>query len=133
MSAYTIRYQACGSSQPLKGDGSVSDVRTRPTSFFDAFLDGESMDVNDQIEAWHDSGEEEQRSLAEYLGVTEDEYDIWLMDARTLPLIARARQAGAPSLQALVTERVRQMAASPGPDDSSALFAMRNWLAARGA
>jgi hypothetical protein len=32
--------------------------------------------ANNYVDAWHESGDEETRSLAEYLGMSDDEYDI---------------------------------------------------------
>ena len=112
----------------------MSDVRTKPRSFFDLFIDGQvsAVAAEDFISAWHNSGDEEQRSLPEFLGLTEDEYDVWMMDGRILPDIAAARRPGAPPLVDLMTERFRRMRAASDPIDRSALFSLGHWLAARG-
>ena len=43
---------------------------------------------------WHASDDKEQRSLAAYLGLTDEEYDVWLMDTDALPQILAARRTG---------------------------------------
>jgi hypothetical protein len=112
----------------------VSEVGTKPRSFFDLFIDGlvPAKDANDFVTAWHDSGDEEQRPLAEFLGMTGEEYALWMMDRRVLPEIAAARRPGGPALATLMTERVRRMRAANNPIDRTALFSLAHWLRATG-
>ncbi|PPQ31541.1 hypothetical protein [Rhodopila globiformis] len=112
----------------------MSDAQTRPRAFFDLFIDGQATqdDVDDHVSAWHDSGDEEQRPLAEFLGMTEEEYGIWMMDRRLLPELALARRPGAPTIVSLITDRVRRMRAGNDPLDRTALFSLGHWLKARG-
>jgi hypothetical protein len=112
----------------------VSDAKAKPRTFFDLFIDGQATaaDADDFVTAWHDSGDEEQRPLTQFLGFTEEEYDVWTMDRRILPDIAAARRPGGPALATLVAERVRRMRAANNPIDRSALFSLGHWLAARG-
>jgi hypothetical protein len=111
----------------------VSDTQSQPRPFFDLFGDGKAAatDIDDFIDAWHESGNAEQRSLAEFLGLTDDEYSLWLMDRRTLPAIAGARRSGQ-TLEAAVAERLEQLQAANDPIDRTAVFALGNWLKARG-
>lgn len=112
----------------------MSEVRSKPRVFFDLFLEGEvtAKQADDFIDAWHDSGDEEKRPLAEYLGMTDEEYSVWTMDRRILPEIATARRTGGSSLITLMTEHVRQMRAANDPIDRTALFSLGHWLHARG-
>jgi hypothetical protein len=112
----------------------VFDAKAKPRSFFDFFIDGQvaAEDADDFITAWHNSGDEEQRPLTEFLGMTDDEYDVWMMDGRILPDIASARRPGGPTLVALMTERFRRLRAANDPLDRSALFSLGHWLQARG-
>jgi hypothetical protein len=112
----------------------VSDAGTKPRSFFDLFIDGQvgAEDAEDFISAWHDSGDEEQRPLTEFLGLTEEEYAVWMMDRRILSDIAAARRPGGPALATLITERFRRLRAANDPLDRSALFSLGHWLSARG-
>jgi hypothetical protein len=91
-----------------------------------------ASDVDDYATAWHGSGDEEHRSLAEFLGLTDEEYSVWMMDSRILPEIAAARRPGGPALTTLMTERVRQMRTANNPVDCTALFSLGHWLRARG-
>ena len=112
----------------------MSDATTKPRTFFDLFIDGQAIaeDADDFIDAWHDSGDEEELPLTEFLGMTEEEYDVWMMDGRTLPEIAAARRPDSPTLVTLVTERVRQMRAANNPIERGALFSLGHWLRSRG-
>jgi hypothetical protein len=110
----------------------VSDASTKPRTFFDLFMDGQATrdDVYDFIDAWHDSGDEEQRPLHELLGMTEEEYAFWMMDRRVLPELALARRPGGPPIESLMADRVRRMRAGNDPLDRTSLFG--HWLKARG-
>lgn len=112
----------------------MSDAKAKPRTFFDLFIDGQATaaDADDFVTAWHDSGDEEQWPLTEFLGFTEDEYNVGTMDRLTLPDIAAARRPGGPALATLVTEHVRRMRAANDPIERSALFSLGHWLAARG-
>lgn len=112
----------------------MSDAETKPRTFFDLFLDGQATrdDMDDFIDAWHDAGDEETRPLTEFLGMTEEEYSVWLMDTRTLPELAAARRPGGPAIESLMADRVRRMRAANDPADRAALFSLGHWLKARG-
>ena len=59
--------------------------------FLEKYLGEEATaeDIDDFIDAWHEnSGGME---IFEYLGMTKDEYALWLRDPDALPQIARAR------------------------------------------
>jgi hypothetical protein len=115
-----------------KGDGYGSDVETKPRTFLDLYMEGQATadDANDFVSAWHNSGDEEQRPLTEFLAMTADEYNVWTMDDRALPDIAAARRPGGPALEALIAERVRRLRAANDPRDETALFCLGHWLKA---
>jgi hypothetical protein len=132
-----IRRLVSGSSLLYQGDEHVSDAPTKPRAFFDLFagsMDGQATwnDVDDFIDAWHDSGDDKQRPLHEFLGMTEEEYAIWMMDRRTLPELALARRPGGPMIESLITDRVRRMRAGNDPLDRTALFSLDHRLKACG-
>jgi hypothetical protein len=112
----------------------VSETTAKIPTFLDRFMDGQATanDADDCVTAWHESGEEEKRPLAQYLGMTDEEYAVWTMDDRTLSDLAAARRPGGPSLVALMTERFRRMRAANDPMDRSSLHTMGYWLRARG-
>jgi succinate dehydrogenase flavin-adding protein (antitoxin of CptAB toxin-antitoxin module) len=38
--------------------------------------------LDDMVEAWHTSGDEEERSLQQYLDMNDHEFRIWMMTAK---------------------------------------------------
>ncbi|PPQ31538.1 hypothetical protein [Rhodopila globiformis] len=112
----------------------MPDVEIKAPTFLDLYLQGRATadDGNDFVSAWHNSGDEEQRPLTEFLGMTEEEYNLWTMDDRTLPVIAAARQSGVSSIETLIAEHVRRMRAENDPINDAALYCLGHWLKARG-
>jgi len=112
----------------------VSEVGIKPKTFSDLFLEGEATAdaADDFIDRWHDSGDEERRPLTKYLGMTDEVYELWMMDRRMLPEIVSARRPGGLPLITLATEYMRRMLAANDPIDRTALFALGHWLRARG-
>jgi hypothetical protein len=64
----------------------------KQTRFIDLYLEGRASaeDINESIDAWH-SGSGKQ-PIYDYLGMTEEEYSLWLRDPDVLPHIARAHK-----------------------------------------
>lgn len=64
--------------------------------FIDQVLAGEALwrDVDDWVERWH-SGDGPPE-LRDHLGMTEDEYGLWVERPETLRLILRARERAEP-------------------------------------
>lgn len=62
------------------------------TNFIDKCLRGEALleEVDDYVDEWYDS--DTQETLAEYLGMTDTEYDVWTMDASSLRYIVIAHR-----------------------------------------
>ena len=112
----------------------MSETATRPRPFFDLFMDGQASaaDADECVTAWHNSGDDEQRSLIEYLGMTDEEYDLWTADHRLLPLLADARRQGDDALVHLIAVYVGHMRAQADPTDRAALHGLSHWLKARG-
>lgn len=56
----------------------LSDISQKSPTFFALYSAGRvtADQANNYVDAWHESGDEETRSLAEYLGMSDDEYDI---------------------------------------------------------
>jgi hypothetical protein len=115
-----------------KGDEFVSSVQSQALSFFDRYSRGEvaADEIDDYVSEWHRSPSTDQRCLAEFLGMTHQEYQVWIMDPNSLPLILAARQTSRPLIE-LVTERVAEMEAAGRPSDTSALYALSNWMKGR--
>ncbi len=107
----------------------MSNVSSIVSTFFDLYSRGDvSADrVNDFIAAWHASDDNEQRTLAAYLGLTDEEYDVWLMDTDALPQILSARRTGR-GLKEVVAEYVAALQRAARPQDRSSLYALGHWL-----
>ena len=107
----------------------MSDIAQKVPTFFELYSKGRvtADQADDYVGAWHASGEEETRSLVEYLGMTEEEYDVWLMTDRALPVILAARSAGRP-LWAFVAPLYEELHAAADPQDRPALHRMGYWL-----
>jgi hypothetical protein len=110
----------------------VSDVRSRTSSFFDLYSAGQVPEaaINDFVENWHTSGDKEVRPLSDFLGMTDDEYAVWVMDGRTLPLLRDARQAREQPAVA-VTRYLDRLRAEADPLDRAAVHALSHWVARR--
>ena len=61
------------------------------TLYDQGLVTGERID--DFVEAWHESVDEETRSLVEYLGMTEAEYDVEFTTPRALPVIVNLKRS----------------------------------------
>lgn len=107
----------------------MSNVSSIAPTFFDLYSRGDvSADrINDFIAAWHASDGNEQRSLAAYLGLTDEEYGVWLMDTDALPQILSARRTGR-RLNEVVAEYVAAMQRAGRPEDRSSVYALEHWL-----
>jgi hypothetical protein len=66
--------------------------------FFQRYLRGELEPdaIDDFVDAWHENPGN--RTVFEFLGMTSEEYALWLRDPDALPQIARARKEKLPRL-----------------------------------
>lgn len=110
----------------------MSEVHDRTSAFFDLYrAHGVSEEsISDFIDDWHNSSNEENRLLWQFLGMTEDEYSIWVMDGRTLPLLRDARE----TRETLVTAVARYLdglRVRNAPAERAAIHALSHWVARR--
>jgi hypothetical protein len=63
-------------------------------TFMDQYANGMVMadEIDAFVDRWHESSLTTLGSLAEYLGMSADEYQAWVHDASVLPDIVRARR-----------------------------------------
>jgi hypothetical protein len=114
----------------------MSELRTeaRAPSFFDLYSNGEVSpeDIDDFVDRWHDDREPWARDLGlhEYLGMTHEEYEVWLCDPFGLPSVLQARRSGR-TLVDVMTERYEAMRAANRRADATILFSLGNWLKQR--
>jgi hypothetical protein len=98
-------------------------------TFFDLYGRGTvaADRIDDFVSEWHASDDAGQRSFAEFLGLTDEEYDVWLMDPDTLPQILLARQTGRTPRDG-VAGYVAVMRRAGRSQDRSSLYALGHWL-----
>jgi hypothetical protein len=72
-----------------------------PETFIDLVLHGDVVmdEIDDFVEAWHRSDSDE--TLHEFLGMTSEEYDLWVEKPESLPLILAAREDRLPVAEAI--------------------------------
>jgi hypothetical protein len=103
-------------------------------SFMDLYTNGYVMDdeVDDFVDQWHESPymDETSVSLSDYLGMTDEEYEVWLHDASVLPHIVRARQKRIP-LDDVLHDHVEDMLLAARADNKTAVEALGKWLSRR--
>ena len=104
-------------------------MKSRPASFFDLYRAGQvpESSIDDYVEAWHASGDDEDRPLSAFLGLTEDECAVWVMDGRTLPMLLAARQAGE-TLPVAVTRYLDMLRKAASLEDRAAILARSHWV-----
>ena len=70
----------------------MSSKREKQLPFIELYLSGKVLpeDIDDYVDKWHanPAGQE----IYEFLGMSEEEYSLWLRDPNALPHIARARR-----------------------------------------
>ena len=107
----------------------MSDVVHKQDTFFALYDSGRAAAeaIDDFVGAWHESGDDEQRSLAAYLGVTDEEHGVLLITDRALPVILAARRANRP-LREFVAPFFAKLQAAGDPEDKPVLHALGYWL-----
>lgn len=117
------------SSPHEKGGAFVSDVLSVSPTFLSLYEHDRVTEdqLDDFITAWHETGDEEQRSLAEYLGMTNEEYSVSLMAPDSLPLIRRARREHLP-LRELLVPWLDELRSTGDPMDRPVIHALSHWL-----
>jgi hypothetical protein len=101
----------------------------------DLLMDGEvlSQDIDDFVDAWHGGAEDGASSsmeLSEFLGMTENEYRLWVEQSESLKYIAAARKANLPVDQLLMTRD--QFGVAARSSDQSEARKLLDWLVKTG-
>ena len=82
------------------------------TSFIDVCISGDAFldEVDDYVDAWHDDNTLEAVELYEYLGMTWQEYSLWITNPNILGSIVNARRKGL-SLESAPAQEIHALAA----------------------
>lgn len=101
----------------------MSEKRGASCSFLQGYLNGETRaeDIDDFIDAWH--AKPGRKKIFEFLGMTSDEYSLWLCDPDSLAEIAKARREELP-LISVVRDTLAAMRAAGTREKP-----LRRWLA----
>lgn len=96
-------------------------------TFISKALSGAAMfdEIDDYVDAWHDGDEAE--SLPEFLGMTAEEYDLWVHCPDAIGLIVSARQ----QLRSLVdaaNDNFEVLKVAARASETSEIAALKAWL-----
>jgi hypothetical protein len=82
-------------------------------SFLDRLLAGmgHAAEIDDDVEKWHEG--DHAGELHDYLGMTAEEYSLWLVNPEMLTVICAARKKRQPLVQA-VAENIAQLRSNAG-------------------
>lgn len=110
----------------------MSDVNHAAPTFLELYAADKvgAEAIDDFIDAWHELDASEERSLAEFLGMTEDKYTIWLASRKALPLIVAARRNRQPLVD-IVAEYLAELRRGEHKADQPAIHVLSNWLSQR--
>jgi hypothetical protein len=101
------------------------------SSFISLALGGQvlSDEIEDFVEAWHAS--ESSLDIHEYLGMTFDEYSLWVSDPDAIDTILTARHTERP-LREAVNDNIRiQERIAARSDEAGKLVTLTRWIAAQ--
>lgn len=102
----------------------MSEKRRASCPFLQSYLNGDvcAEDIDDYVDAWH--AKPGRKKIFEFLGMTSEEYSLWLCDPDSLPDIARARRANS-SLVGIVRDALVALRTTGKPREKH----LRQWLA----
>lgn len=105
------------------------------STYMDLLLSGEvlALDIDDFVDRWHDAPEGSEiaaQSLGDFLGMTCDEYQLWVERPESLRFIAAAHKRHQP-VGVVLKEKAGLMLAARGSSESEARELL-NWLIERG-
>lgn len=109
----------------------MSNTKQRSPTFLELYLNGEVLadEIDDFVDEWHaNPGVNE---IYEFLGMTKEEYSLWLRDPESLPHIARSRHANLPLVK-VVNNALDELPLAARSGDSPKLHRLIKWLERQG-
>jgi DNA-directed RNA polymerase specialized sigma subunit len=99
--------------------------------FLERYMNGDVLpeDIDDFIDDWHRNPK--RKEIFEFLGLTKEEYSIWLRDPDVLPHIARARRDNV-DLPTILHEAASDMLIAARSSDRLKIKRLLQWLEQRG-
>lgn len=104
------------------------------STFLDDALAGRAgvAEIDDYVDAWHDSVEDPGAELHEYLGFTWDEYRLWVEKPQVLRYIIAAHRHGIPVESELKRATSGDYALAARSESSEEAESVLNWLQVTG-
>lgn len=101
------------------------------STFIDLALNGYvlSDEINDFVEAWHESNAENE--IYQYLGMSFDEYSLWVSDPESMDVIISARRDGRPLREAVNDNIQFRERIAARADEAGKLAILSKWIAAQ--
>jgi hypothetical protein len=99
--------------------------------FLDLCLEGKAVldDIDDFVDQWHETPQGNE--LHDYLGMTKEEYSLWLRAPDALPYIIKARREVKP-LKEAVAYACQNLRRTGQSSDKSKISRLQTWLKAKG-
>ncbi|WMX57434.1 hypothetical protein [Peribacillus sp. R9-11] len=99
-------------------------------TFMDACVQGEALleDIDEYIEEWHESETEEE--IYDFLGMTLEEYGIWVENDFMLKTIFYSREIGKPIIEVIKESDVQKLVARAETPEEAAQ--VKVWLKKKG-
>jgi hypothetical protein len=100
-------------------------------AFIDLCLEGKVPldDIDEFVDRWHETPEG--RELHDYLGMTQEEYSLWLRVPDALPYIIKARREAKP-LTDVVANGCQDLRSAVQTSENSKVARLQEWLKAKG-
>jgi hypothetical protein len=109
-------------------------AESKSPAFFDLYSQGRALadEIDDFIDRWHEDvgANASGVPLHDYLGLTRDEYEIWVIDPEVLPYVLTARREARP-LPEVLTRYLDELPEAARASDTATITALRKWLASR--
>lgn len=96
-------------------------------SFIDLCLEGKvlAQDIDEYVSKWNKSSSDLSIELIDYLGMTQTEYNAWMLDDDVLPYIIKAHKDHIDFSEAYLDEDIKIAARGSTTEDVKKLL---NWL-----
>jgi hypothetical protein len=97
------------------------------TSFIERCISGDAFldEIDNYVDVWHDDSVSEDVELYEYLGMTWQEYSLWITNPNILSSIVDARRKGQ-SLENAPIQKIQALAARASSKEEAQR--VMNWL-----
>ena len=109
----------------------MSDNLRDQNTFLGLYLQGKALadDIDDYVEQWHRNPGKV--TIYEYLGMSQEEYALWVYEPEILPHIALARRTGT-DLRTVVRQAKEGWPIAARSADDGTVRRLLNWLSRRG-